>query len=287
MHRTLLISLLSSACCLAGASAAQAAVVTFEDLSVFSGTSGNTDGQPGGQFYNGDSGNGSNTNGWTSGGATFSNSFSSDFGGFWSGWAYSNVVNSVTSGFGNQYASAAGGGFNGGVAPGQNYAIGFGSSSVINLPTGMRLDSVDVTNTTYTRLSMANGDSFAKQFGGASGNDPDFFQVNFTGFDALDGSGTAIGSVTVDLADFRFDDNSQDFILSDWSNVDLSSIAAAQSLRLSFASSDVGGFGINTPTYVAIDNLSLTAVPEPSSLGLLLGVALCGLHRRARRSQAQ
>ncbi len=263
-----------------------AAVVDFEDLTVFTGTSGNTGGQPGGQFYNGDSGIGTNSNGWSSGGTFFSNTFDSSFGGFWSGWAYSTVVNPITSGFGNQYASAPGGGSAGGgaVAAGGTYAIGFGGPNFINLPTGMRATSIDVANTTYARLSMQNGDSFAKKFGGPSGTDPDFFRLELSGFSSLDGQGSSTGVVTVDLADFTSSDNAQDFILSTWATVDLTSLGDARSMSISFLSSDVGQFGINTPTYVAIDNLSLTAVPEPSGavLILALGVASCLCRRRMR-----
>lgn len=266
-------------------STAPAAVVDFEDLTVFTGTSGNTDGQPGGRFYNGDSGIGTNSNGWSSGGVLFNNDFDVSFGGVWTGWAYSNVVNPVTASFNNQYASAAGGGANGsgGTAAGGNYAIAFLGGSYFNLPTGMQIASVEVTNTTYSRFSMLNGDAFAKQFGGPSGNDPDFFRAKFTAYDAISAGGNQIGSVTIDLADFTFADNSQDFILNDWTQVDLSSLVGARSIGLEFESTDVGQFGINTPTYIAIDNLRLSAVPEPSCL-ILLGVVgmVSALRRRSR-----
>ena len=83
--------------------------------------------------------------------------------------------------------------------------------------------SAQVTNTTYAWDSMLNGDGFAKQFGGASGDDPDFLQLVITGYDAL---GVATGSVDFLLADYRFADNAQDYILTDWTPVDLSSLGA-------------------------------------------------------------
>lgn len=283
IHKLVLLIVIS-----AQTSSAMAAIVTFEDRTLFTGNSGTDDGQPGGQYFNGDSGQGSNTNGWISGNTLFSNSYSTDFGGFWSGWAYSNVINSVSSGFTNQYASAAGGGSNamGGVSAGENYAIGYQAGSYFNLPAGMAPASVDVTNSTYARNSMRDGDAFAKNFGGATGNDMDRFSVSFIGHDGLNASGSVIAAVEVALADFTFADNTQDFILSDWTNIDLTSLTGSRSVSLQFASTDVGQFGINTPTFVAIDNLSLVSVPEPGGLGTLCIITALAFARRRSNSNA-
>jgi len=264
-------------------------VVDFEDLTTF--TANNPSGS--GQYYNGNSGSGTNSDGWTSGGMHFNNTYT-DAGSFdfWSGWAYSNVEDASTPGFLNQYASAAGGGSDGqgGVDAGGNYAVGY-SNTYFNVPSGYSLASVDLTNTTYGALSMRDGDGFAKQFGGQSGDEPDFFQLILTGYDALDGasgSGNVLDSIVVDLADYRFSDNTQDYILNDWLSVDLSSIQASQSVGISFASSDSGSFGINTPTYVALDNLTLSTTPEPSSLAMLVAAGLSvGWTMRRRHLKAK
>jgi hypothetical protein len=147
----------------------------------------------------------------------------------------------------------------------------------MNLPSNARLESVQLTNGTYAALSMQTGDRFAKKFGGPSGDDPDFLRVTLHGFAGLNKSGGSLGSVTVDLADFTFADNSQDYILSTWLNVDLSSMATARSISVSFSTTDLG-----TPTYVALDNLTFAAVPEPAGFTLLFVSAVMVFSRRTR-----
>jgi len=222
---------------------------------------------------------------WSTGGASFNNNYIKDFGS-WSGWVLSNVQDPTTPGFGNQYASRPGGGSNGagGINSG-NYAVASasGSSVFFNLPSSTIALSARIANTTYAALSIQDGDAFAKKFGGVSGNDPDFFSATFTGFDALAGTGATTGSREVFLADYRFANNAQDFLLSNWLNVDLTSLGSAKSIGITFASSDAGAFGINTPTYLAFDDLVVTAVPEPSSLAVFGAVALLGAWKSRRR----
>ena len=175
---------------------------------------------------------------------------------FWSGWSLSSMRDTVTPGFMNQYSAITGAGAEG--SP--TYAVGFGGGTAIRLSAGPALiEGLSITNTTYAALSMRDGDQFAKRFGGATGDDPDFFSVSFRGWS---GGERSADSVTVFLADYRGGAN-EDFILEEWQAVDLSTLGAVDSLTVSFASSDVGTDGINTPRYVAIDNI---VVGQASSL---------------------
>ena len=263
-------------------------VVDFEELTSFTAESS----AGGGSFFNGNVGSGTtNRDGWSSQGVRFSNSYNGDslpaFD-FWDGWAYSNVANSTTAGFSNQYAATTGGGAddNGNAVAGEKYAVAYLSGSYFDVPDQLQLRSVDVTNTTFAALSMLNGDSFAKKFGGATGGDPDLFQVTFAGYDSTEATGSVLGTVSVSLADFRFVDDDDDFVLDHWQTVDLSAISDARSVAIEFASTDVGNFGINTPTYVAVDNIRLSLIPEPGGpgpLGLAAALAI-SVFRRRRRS---
>jgi hypothetical protein len=206
---------------------------------------------------------------FASGGAIFDNSFT-DFGGgcCWNGWAISNHTDTTTPGFGNQYSSYAGGGFGGG---GQ-YGVLYDDGGNITLGGAQQISGAYLTSTTYSALSMNSGDGFAKKFGGVSGLDEDWFNVTIEGFLA----GSATDSVIFYLADYRFADSIDDYIIDQWTWVDLSQLGVIDELRFSFGSSDVGDFGINTPTYMAMDNLT-TVVPEPGTAmlvcigGLVLG----------------
>jgi len=208
---------------------------------------------------------------FTSGAASFEHRFDSMFGS-WSGWTYSNETDTTTAGFENQFSAFHAGG----AGASQNYALAY-VSSYEPVPTAITFDapvvvnSVAITNTTYAALSMKFGDAFAKKFGGASGNDADYFVLSILGKDA---AGATTGQVDLYLADFRFADNSQDYILDQWATVNLSGLGAVSSLQFQMTSSDTGMFGINTPTYFALDNLSVTtAVPEASNWAM----GLCGL----------
>ena len=143
-----------------------------------------------------------------------------------------------------------------------------------NFSSPTRVSSVEITNATYAALSMQNGDSFSKAFGGPSGSDPDFFRVTFTGYSEPDKEGFVTGSQEFYLADFRFDENSRDYIVDEWQTLELSSLGTVRSVSIGMDSSDVGAFGMNTPAYLAIDNLSITSVPEPGNLALLAIVSV-------------
>lgn len=191
------------------------------------------------------------------------------------GWSYSNMNDTTTSGHLNAYAAFTGTGFGGSGI----YSLAtsfFPNSAFINLPSNHWAQSMRITNATYTALSMRDGDAFAKKFGGVTGDDEDFLRLTVTGFSDVNATGSAVAQAELMLADYRFADNSQDFILNEWAYLDLTSFTSARSLGFALASSDNGAFGMNTPAFFALDQLTLTsatAVPEPS---FVLALSLAG-----------
>jgi hypothetical protein len=246
----------------AGATRVEAGTVDFEDLGLSAES-----------FWNGDDASG----GFNSGGVDFQNSYIEAWL-YWYGFAHSTMTDTTTEGFTNQYSAytASGGG---GVAGSSTYGLFFDDS--FNDP-HLVLDTTElvagfyITNTTYSYLSMSLGDAVAKRFGGDDGTDADWFRLTIYGYDDLGGS---TGSVDFYLADFRFEDDSLDYIVDSWRYVDLTTLGAVKELGFELSSSDVTAGFLNTPGYFAMD--SLRVVPEPGS-GLLvgLGLSVLGLRRR-------
>ena len=170
----------------------------------------------------------------------------------WSGWSISTKTDTLSAGFTNQYSAIPGSGVDGS----STYAVSFVSSgSKIHLTddaAGGSLAGLYVTNNTYAYLSMLDGDTFTKRFGGETGDDPDFLLLSIKKY--LNGE-LSTDSVDFYLADYRFADNSQDYIVKDWNFIDLSSLGDVDSLRFSITGSDTGQFGLNTPAYVCVDNI--------------------------------
>ncbi len=206
-------------------------------------------------YWNGSDGSG----GFTNNEVFFPNTFT-DHGTYttWSGWGYSNVTNNTTAGFGNQFGNITASSMDTLLQSNEDqFAIAFTGSdkSRLHLPkTATEASSVKgvyVTNSTYAALSMEQGDQFAKKFGGDSGDDEDFFLLTATGYK----DGIPTSPVEFYLADFRFVDNTQDYIVKTWQWFDLSGLGIVDSIDFSVTSSDVGQFGMNTPATFAMDNL--------------------------------
>lgn len=199
-----------------------------------------------------------------SGDGIFPNVYDTTYGAIYgymaSGFAYSNQEDSSTAG--SSFSSYAYG-----TTMGNNYAIGKDGSSIslTGSTSGTTLTGVYVTNSTYAGISMRDGDYFGKVFGdsmSAAGYGPvndgtngeDWFLLSVHGF--LNGNPTA-NSVDFYLADFRFANNAQDYILNTWEWVDLTPLGNVDSVVFSLSSSDTtGGFGMNTPNFFAFDDFN-------------------------------
>jgi hypothetical protein len=197
--------------------------------------------------------NGSDRSGtFSSGLALFHNDFNPDYYS-WSGWSYSNTTDTTTAGYENQYSTITGGGFAGDI-PGGNFGTSslYGPSVIdFTLDKAHSAEGFFVTNSTYSALSMEQGDWAAKKFGGIDGTDPDYFKLLVWGRT----NNASTDTLDFYLADFRFDEPEKDYIIETWQWVDLSSLGKVDSLIFGLESSDVGEWGMNTPAYFCLDDL--------------------------------
>lgn len=256
--RIMLTSIALSGIVLTGT--AQAAITSdFENLSLAANSYWSGQTSPAVPLYQ------ANPGSFSSGLATFSNEMT-DWGGAtsWSGWAYSNMTDNVTPGFDNQYSV-----YSGTAHSGNNFGVAYvaGDDAKINFSGDVQVNGFYLTNTTYTALAILYGDSFSKKFGGSNGNDADWLKLSVSGLNA----GVATSTVDFYLADYRSANNSLDYIVKGWEWLDLSSLGSVDSLKFAMSSSDTGAYGMNTPAYFAMDDLTVTAVPVPPALWLMGG----------------
>ncbi len=185
---------------------------------------------------------------------TLTNYFNTDWQS-WNGFAISNITDNTTAGWSNQYASFTGSGRNS-----ETYAVHYPTGEISFYAPG-KIDSFFITNTAYTGISMRDGDDFAKQFGSIYGADG--LEDGTNGEDYLrlwiicEGIGQIKDSIEFYLADYRFADDLEDYIVDEWVKIDLTTLPIETvSVSFRFESSDMGEWGINTPTYFAIDDIS-------------------------------
>ena len=190
-------------------------------------------------YWNGSDGVGQ----FTYGNKIFNNTFYPDWN-TWSGFAYSNVINYLYYNEQAKYAAFPSGGAN----ESENYVVAHQFEKiVIDFEKGEEPRLVQLTNTTYTALAIKYGYGYAKKFGGRDGSDPDWFKLTLTGIGLVE---EITGTVDFFLADFRFEDDSKDYVVNKWEFVDLTDLGIVKRLEFELSSSDAG-----TPLYFCLDNL--------------------------------
>jgi len=212
---------------------------------------------PSNSYWNGSAAGGSDT-GFYDGNCYFNTFYDTSFGGYWaSGYALSNTIDTVNPSYPNLYGSAAGKGYN----LSNNYVVAqpYAYFQVLPLPSNSningRLDGFYVTNSYYAYASMKYGDFLDSKFGDTTGNRPDYFKLIARGY--LNGN-LKNDSATFYLADYRFADNSQDYIIKNWTWFNCENLGIVDSVYFEMRSSRNGQFGMNTPAFFAIDDVSIS-----------------------------
>lgn len=148
------------------------------------------------------------------------------------------------------------------------------------------LDTIDLSMTAYTYSALSEGNTAMGKkdmttFNNITNNEGSFFAVRMYG--VVDSSEEDIADkITTNHVDVLLAQNNagEYFIKGEWQkDVSLSSLnveGGVEGVYFEVLSSFGGGYGLNAPAYVAIDNLSYSdpaAVPEPADFAALFGAA--------------
>ena len=124
---------------------------------------------------------------------------------------------------------------------GKQFAVVYGQAATITVSNtkGVNVKGFFFTNSSYLVNSVENGDDYAKKFA-----DGDYLKVTVT----------ADNGKSVDFypADYRTGVT----VVKDWKWLDLSSLGRVKVLTFTFDGTDKGSWGLNTPSYVCIDDLT-------------------------------
>jgi hypothetical protein len=212
-------------------------------------------------------------------GAEFNRTWNSEFNCCPGGWAVSNQRDQTTPGVASSYAafvaSTEGGGWNSSqFAVANNQHRG---EARIEFAQPSRINGMYVTNVTYTYRAVVDGNDGAGFVKGPFA-EGDWLRLDAVG---LDEQGSETGRSTIYLADYR---DGQSLALDEWTWFDLAPLGErVAAIEFEMSSTDTGPFGMNTPAYFAVDDLTFHAVPEPASAAGAVGAALTLIALRMRR----
>lgn len=196
-------------------------------------------------------------NNMISGGWLFSNFYSSYF---WGGFTASNRTDTNQTGMSAQYTAITAGGQNGSA----QYAVAYtmGVPTVVSAADGQThtVTGCYVTNNVWAYQDMRDGGYGYAPFGGSNGTAPDYFVLHAVGKDL---NGSVIDTLHFYLADYRFANSNDDYIVNTWEWFDLSPLGPVASISFSLESTVGNQSGMLTPAYFCLDNFNGVAPDQP------------------------
>ena len=173
--------------------------------------------------------------------------------GYWGGFTASNRTDLTQTGLNAQYTAVTGCGYDGSSQYAVAYTMGMQTDVYATDGQSHTVTGCYVTNNLWTYEDMVQGGYGEPPYGGTSGNDPDWFKVTATGKNA---SGQVVGTLDFYLADFRFANNAEDYVLDTWEWFDLSPLGNVATISFSLSSSRGSGYNMLTPAYFCMDNFN-------------------------------
>ena len=181
----------------------------------------------------------------------------------WGGFTASNHTDMTQTGLNAQYTAATGAGFDGSDQYGVAYVMGYGVPTDVYAADGQEhtVTGFYVTNNLWAYNHILEGETGVTPFGGTSGNDPDWFKLTATGKNA---AGQTVGTAEFYLADYRFENNDEDYVLNTWEWFDLSTLGAVQTISFELSSTKNNTYGMVTPAYFCLENFNGEAPLPPT-----------------------
>lgn len=163
---------------------------------------------------------------------------------FWCNWALSNNnIDSMRKDYSQQFSTPLG------AYRGKNYAVcyyaeymGKAYAPTIHFSSAVNIKSLMLTNNTTTLAYVA-------KYPGTTSAWKTTDELDLV-IEGMNGA-TKIGTVTVALA-------KETEHIQSWTKIDLTALGSVTSVVFSMTSTDVGSWGINTPTYACIDDVVYT-----------------------------
>ena len=190
------------------------------------------------------------SNEMSSGGWLFTNNTQN---GYWGGFTASNRTDLNQSGMNAQYTAASGCGYDGSTQYAVAYTMGVQTDVYAADGQSHTVTGCYVTNNLWTYQDILQGGYGEQPYGGPTGNDPDWFKVTATGKNA---GGQTVGTLDFYLADYRFANNEEDYVLNTWEWFDLSPLGDVATISFSLSSSRGSGYNMITPAYFCMDNFN-------------------------------
>ena len=173
--------------------------------------------------------------------------------GYWGGFTASNRTDLNQTGLNAQYTAVTGCGYDGSTQYAVAYTYGVQTDVYAADGQSHTVTGCYITNNLWAYQDVLQGSMGQTPFGGLSGDDPDWFKLTATGKNV---SGQTVGTLDFYLADYRFEDNSQDYVLDTWEWFDLSPLGPVATISFSLSSTKSNYGGMITPAYFCMDNFN-------------------------------
>ena len=173
--------------------------------------------------------------------------------GYWGGFTASNRTDLTQTGLNAQYTAVPGCGYDGSSQYAVAYTYGMQTDVYAADGQSHTVTGCYITNNLWAYQDVLEGSMGQTPFGGLSGNDPDWFKLTATGKNA---SGQTVGTLDFYLADYRFDNPEDDYVLETWEWFDLSPLGPVATISFSLSSTKNNYGGMITPAYFCMDNFN-------------------------------